>query len=288
MLHAKRGTRNVGFGEKLLRTNTIVEGQPDGEAIPVYVRHGYIMKYNEKYRIPDWVEYHIVPEYLKTPKREKQYAKFREDPDMKSKNPVKDKDYVDTKFSRGHMAPYFAMGGDRNKNGVYANLFSTTSDPYDDMTIFQANYLSNIAPQDQDALNGAGGPWYALETKIRNVLLGKNKMELNIIVGASFSDSVNYETMTGKSATGHCVPDKFYQVLICKDTAGHYVTGAFLFPHVRERKDLPYTDLIQYIVPVDSIEQLTGLNFLNKLSPELQSKIESSDHRDFWFKNGIQ
>lgn len=287
LLPAQKRYQEMTVPEKKLYDEHIFAGQPDGSG-PVYIRQGYILKYNDKYRIPDWVSYHIIPEYLKTPKREKKYAKFRVDPDMASKNPVRNKYYIDTEYSRGHMAPYFAMGGDRNRNGIYPDIFKPAADAYDDTTVFQANYLSNMAPQDQDALNGSGGPWYNLETKIRTVLVAKNRMELNVIAGTIVSDSLNYETMTGKYGNvGITIPDKFYQILIYRDKKGQFYPGAFLFPHVRLRKDLPYSDLIQYLVPVDSIERLTGLDFFNKLSPALQKKIESVTYRDFWITNGI-
>jgi len=288
LLNAQKRYAEMTLSEKRIYDEHIFAGQPGRETEPVYIRHGYVLKYNEKYRIPDWVAYHITPEYLKTPKRERQYSKFRTDPDMRTKNPVQDRDYVDTEYSRGHIAPYFAMGGDRDKNGLYPNIFSSLTDPYDDTTIFQANYLSNIAPQDQDALNGAGGPWYALETKIRNVLVGKNRMELNVIAGCIVSDSVNFKTMCGKYGNaGIAIPDKFYQIIIYHDKNGHFYTGAFLFPHVKKRKDLPYPDLIQYLVPVDSLEKLTRFDFFKKLSPSLQKKIESLTNRDFWIANGL-
>ena len=81
--------------------------------------------------------------------------------------------------------------------------------------------------------------------------------------------------------------EKYFQVLIYKDEHGKYITAGFLFPHVKKKSELPYQDLIEYIVPVDSIEQLTGLDFLNKLSKAKQKKTESVDNKDFWISMGF-
>jgi endonuclease G len=239
------------------------------------------MEYNEKYRIPDWVAYHIIPDYLNTPVRKGKYKQFRSDPDMA--HPVEDKDYDSCGYSRGHMAPYFAMGGDRDKNGVYSNADDNTADPYDDTTIFQANYLSNIAPQDQDAMNGAGGPWYALETLIRKQLVGKQQLELHVVAGSIINDPEQYNTLSGKYGNvGIAVPDSFFQVLIYKNPQGKYITAGFLFPHVEKPSELPSHDLMDYLVTVDLIETVTGLDFLNKLGKVKQRKTESTDNKEFW------
>jgi endonuclease G, mitochondrial len=272
--------------ERALYNEHIIMGQPDTDKGPVYIRHGYVLKYNENYRIPDWVAFRVVPEYLKTPKREREYERFRTDPDVL--NPVKDDDYTGSGYARGHMAPYFAMGGDRDLNGKYADLFDKDLDPYDDITVFQANYMSNIAPQHQASMNGAGGPWYALETAIRKNLVGKKKMELNIIVGGIIDDPNEYKTLEGRYPSDPiAIPDRFFQVIIHRVGEDDYITAGFLFPHVQDRSRLPYSKLIDYLVTVDSVEVVTGLDFLNQLSKAKQHQIESIDHRDFWIKMGI-
>lgn len=280
-LNAQKLFKEMSPTDQKLYKEHVILGQPDGDKSAVFVRQGYVLKYNEKYRIPVWVAYHIIPDYLNTPKREKKYKQFRTDPDIK--NPVLDKYYTGTGYARGHMAPYFAMGGDRDNDGKYSDLFDRESDPYDDLTVFQANYLSNIAPQDQDALNGPGGPWYALETAIREDFVGKAKMELNVIVGSIIDDSTNYKTMKGTYGNfGIAVPDQFFQVLVYKTKDKGYITAGFLFPHVSKKSDLPSDNLMDYIVPVDTIENLTGLDFLNKLSRAKQKKTESLNNKEFW------
>lgn len=279
--YAQKTYEQLTNAEKKLYDEHVAGGQPDGHT-PVFVRHGYVVKYNSKYRIPDWSAYHVKPEYLKTPKREGRFLTFRKDPDID--NAVVTEDYTGSGYARGHMAPYFVMGGDRNKNGKYSNSLVDEEDPYDDETVFQANYMSNIAPQSQEALNGAGGPWYALETAIRKKLVGKKKMELNVFAGSIILNGDEYYVMVNKDGeTDIAVPDEFYQVLIYWDKANKkYITAAFLFPHVDDREELPYDDLLDYLVTVDKIEEITGLDFLNALDVEEQKEIEGESHVEFW------
>lgn len=269
--------------EKVLFEEHVVGGQPDGSTA-VLVRQGYVVRYNEDFRIPEWAAYHVKPSYLKAPKREREFKVFRRDPDIK--NPVVTEDYTGSGYARGHMAPYFAMGGDRNKNNRYSNANLIDEDPYDNVTVFQANYMTNIAPQHQAALNGPGGPWYALETAIRNKLVKKHKMELNVFAGSIVLDKDDYYIMQNKKGdTDIVVPDEFYQVLIYRNKDGKYFTAAFLFPHVDSPADLPYEELMDYIVTVDELEKKTGLDFLNKISKAEQDATESKTNVEYW--NGL-
>jgi endonuclease G len=282
-LYAQRTFAELTAKEKKLYNEHIVEGQPDGSA-PVYVRQGYVVRYNNKYRIPDWAAYHVKPDYLKTPKRERRFKVFRTDPDIQ--NPVVDEDYTGSGYARGHMAPYFVMGGDRNRNGIYANAQVNSEDKYDDNTVYEANYMSNIAPQSQDALNGPGGPWYSLETAIRKKLVTKNKMELNVFAGSIILNPEDYFILQNKQGdTDIAIPDEFYQVLIYwNKSKKKYITAAFLFTHVEDPEDLPHDELMDYLVTVDEIEKKTGLDFLNKLSKAAQQETESKTNREFWEK----
>ncbi len=263
--------------DKVLYDEHIYMGQPDADSI--YVRQGFILNYAPNWRIPEWCAYHIIPDYLCTPKREKKYKSFRQDTDVP--NGVVTDDYTGSGYARGHMVPYFAMGGDRGGvEGEISDLMDEALDPYDDKTVFQANYMSNIAPQDHSALNGAGGPWYALETKIRKVLV-PNLKELYLVVGGIISDPDDYEVIENEKGD-IAIPDKYYQVIIYRLESGDHITAAFLFPHVREKEDLPSRDVLDYLVPVDDVEELTGLDFFPDLSDAEENRIESEKNDDFW------
>ena len=143
-------------------------GMPDeGD---VLVRQGYLLSYDTERRVPRWVAYKITPDFLKTPKREGRFASIIRD--QQFDNPVVTGDYTHLEarrgYVRGHLAPYKVMGGDRDADGQYADLDPYVSDPEEELTIRQANQMSNIAPQHDDEFNGPGGLWGKLERWIQD------------------------------------------------------------------------------------------------------------------------
>jgi hypothetical protein len=106
----------------------------DGDTL---IRQGYLLSYDADRRVPRWVAYKIEPDYLNTPQRTGRLSSFRTDPDID--NPVTDADYVGLKaargFARGHLAPWKAMGGDRDGDGVYAHFDTNLNDVDDEQTI---------------------------------------------------------------------------------------------------------------------------------------------------------
>ncbi len=248
-----------------------------------FIRQGYVVKYNFEYKIPTWAAYHLKEDYLRTPKRKGKYSSFKRDPDVN--DGVVTSNYTGSGYSRGHMVPFFASGGDRDGDGELSDYFDDLKDPEDDLTVFQVNYMSNITPQDQDALNGSGGPWYSLETMIRTKLIPDLK-ELHLVVGSVVSDTCNLNKLVNsKGETDIVIPDKFYQVIIYHDKiAKEYRTLALLFPHVREKSKLPYKNLIDYVVTVDALEAEVGLDFFNGLPDAVEDAVEKSDNLAFWKK----
>ncbi len=49
--------------------------QPDNDSL--LIRIPYVLSYNTVYRIPNWVAYHIIPDYLNTPKRKGKFKSLR-------------------------------------------------------------------------------------------------------------------------------------------------------------------------------------------------------------------
>lgn len=270
---------DLSTAQKKLYHEHIYQGQSDQGA--VLVRQGYVGRYSHRFRIPMWVAYRLKESYLDTPKRKKKYKYFRTDQSIE--NAVVNSDYTGSGYARGHYAPYFAMGGDRDGDGKKSDLYDDLMDPEDDLTVFQANYMSNIAPQDQSALNGPGGPWYALETKIRTKIIPKLK-DINVVVGGIILDSAKYKTIENKYiVTDIAIPDLFYQVIIYQDSSSKkHEAVAFLFPHLKERADLPYTELAEYIVPIDSVEQVANLNFFHLIKDDEEDPLEAEINLEFW------
>ena len=74
------------------------------------------------------------------------------------------------------------------------------------------------------------------------------------------------------------VPKYFYKVLLNKSN-GNYKMIAFLVPNAASDKPL-----YDFVVPVDSIEKLTGIDFFPQLDDATEDRLEkSSDYKDWSF-----
>lgn len=257
-------------------------GQPDSDSL--LVRNAYVLSYNEQYRIPNWVAYHVVPDYLNTPERKGKFKRFRTDTEVE--DAVETTEYnglFSTKgYARGHFAPYKILGGDRDGDGKYAVYNdNVNSDPDDEKTVFQGNFMTNIAPQHHSAINGPGGLWYKLERWIQDDLVKQNQKELWVFAGAVIFDAENVEGV-GKNDS-IAVPNLFYKIVIMdsgQNQPPHVL--AFLFPHFKNKEDVKEKSIFKYLIAVDYLEAITGLDFFNKYSNQDQVKIESNIDTDAW------
>jgi endonuclease G len=240
----------------------------------IYIRKGYVLCFNPMTNTPNWVAYHIIPEYRNVPKRKGKFATFRNDPDIS--NEATDDDYKglfsSRGFARGHLAPYAVMGGDRDHDGKTAQ----DGDEDDIQTIYQSNYLSNIVPQHHYAFNGSPGVWRALERWIQDYLVADKENEVWVFAGCIFG-SGEHEKI-GKN-NNIWVPPLFYKIVIMEnpdiDTP---IVLAFLFPHHRS----VHGDISDFLVTVYTIEALSGLDFFRNLNDQSERWLEDQDIWNTW------
>ena len=255
-------------------------GPPSPGAI--LIRRGYVTEYDATRRVPRWAAWHAAPEYLMPPKRKGRWARFRTDPDVA--NPVRKSHYnglfAAFDLARGHIVPYFIAGGDRDGDGQDAEIETADNLPVEDIddacTVFEVNYMSNIAPQLHGTFNGAGGLWYALETKVRKDIVGAGR-PIHIIAGSVFGDAP--VRRVGPDKDIH-VPHMFYKILI-----GEAGAVAFLFTHearIGPKGCALDAALESCIVTVGDIEAVTGLDFFADLGDEAEALIEDTDGRAVW------
>lgn len=268
--------------DKELYNEHLKLGQPNEEAL--LIRNAYVSHYSAQYRIPNWVAYHVDPDYLNTPERKGRFASFRKDEDVN--DPVEDEEYnglFDSKgYARGHLAPYKIMGGDRDDDGDYAAYVSgVTSDEEDEQTIFQGNYMTNIAPQHHNAINGSGGLWFKLERWIQDDGVEENDEEVWVYAGCIIFDTENIEGV-GKNDS-IAVPNMFYKMVIMESgNEDHPYVLAFLFPHYRQKNDMKENDIFKYLVTVDYIEAITGLDFFSDIDESDQEEFECEIDLESW------
>lgn len=262
----------------------IYGGQPDTNK--VLIRNAYVTSYNEEYRIPNWSAYHIIPDYLNTPERKSKFSRFRSDPEVN--HPVHDKEYTglfdSLGYARGHLAPYKILGGDRDKDGLYAIYRGSMSDLDDELTVYEGNYMSSIAPQLHGKYNGSGGLWFNAEKWVRDEVVNSDSTgnEVWVFSGCLVHDSRHLEKV-GRD-TNIVVPDQFYKIVI-RDRDGEFPhVLVFLFPHFDSSTDIKENDIFKYLVSVDYLEAISGLDFFNEYTEEVQDSCERRVDTNSWEK----
>ncbi len=130
-------------------------------------------------------------------------------------------------------------------------------------------YLSNMAPQIGAGLNR--GIWSELESRIRQWV--ERRGELFIFTGPIFETSVTKAQRIGPNAVA--VPTHFYKIAF---DPVRIETIAFVIPNAAQQG----RRLEEFITSVRDIEQRTGLDFLNRITPNVQALIEEAVAAGLW------
>lgn len=212
-------------------------------------REGYSVSYNPEYRIPNWVAWSLNKEKAESTKAPR-YDKFVPDPDVDKWATAYDEDYRNSGFDRGHMAPAADM-------------------KWSHRAMRESFYFSNICPQNRKMNSGI---WNSLEQQCRTWAVGKGP--ILIVSGPVITDEMR---RLGKNRVA--VPDSFYKV-ICVIADNKYQGIAFLL----ENKEYKNTTLRSVALPIDRVEEVTGIDFFYLLPDDQEEAMEKKVDLDFWFK----
>ena len=269
----------------LLLMKHLPSGLPsNGEGL--LVRRAYVMEYDLVRRVPRWAAWLAREEYRDTPTREGRWKSFHSDPDLK--NPVHYDDYKGlykggNGFARGHIVPYFISGGDRDADGLDAEVENVkgqpVEDPDDACTVFEVNYMSNVAPQYHNRFNSGGGLWWKLEEEVRDLL--DSGHVLHLVAGSVFEETLS-KNLVGPDNGKIQVPHGFFKIIITR-----IGVVAFLFGHDTEGKSRGCaldSELIDCVTSVAKIQEVTGLNFFSALPDNHQEALESKPNKTLWME----
>jgi endonuclease G len=215
----------------------------------------YALSYLEKYEQAQWVAYELTTEELNVP-RVPRTDWFYADDAVKTQSAVH-RDYSNSGFTRGHLAPAADMA-------------------FDTLAMRESFYMSNISPQ-QRAFNG--GIWRELEELVRD--WARDAGSLYVVTGPVLNDDLK-DRIGGNEVV---VPESFYKVLF--DQTSEKPRGiAFVVPN--ERSDRP---LMTYAVSIDAVEALTGIDFfpsmaVDKWEATFDSRLWPVD--DYRFRKRIE
>lgn len=196
----------------------------------VIIHHTYYtLSYSEEHEQAEWVAYELTREDVAgTAKRINAYR-----PDPKIKTGSSDSyDFKQSGYDRGHLAP----AGDMKRN---------------DTAMSESFFYSNISPQ-VDVFNQ--GIWNQLEIRVRD--WAREKGALYVVTGPVLSSSI--ERIGIDKVT---VPGYFYKVLLNRQKDKKIETIAFLLPNCMGT--MPLQD---YTITIDELEQISGIDFLERVA----------------------
>ncbi len=215
---------------------------PTSTTKSIYHHEAYSFSYNEVYEQSEWVAYSLKEGDLKNVTYKRPF--FNQDPIVKTAS-ADWRNYKKSGYNKGHLCP----AGDRKANfKEYEETF----------------YTSNVSPQKYDF---NAGVWNRLEQKVR--YWAAKYDGIYVITGGVLSD--NLKTIGNEEVA---VPNYFYKVLLTKDRKRMI---AFLVPHKDSEKAL-----YEFVVSVDNLEKMTGIDFFPKLEDSLENQLEQSSDYKAW------
>lgn len=216
-----------------------------GKTDQIVRRVGYTLRYQEAYEQSDWVAYPLTDKMVAG--NQKRENVFMPDPVVKTGTAVTS-DYTRSGYDRGHMAPAADFRGN------YQLMKETF-------------YMSNISPQNREF---NAGRWSDLEKMVRAWATRYKK--IYVVTGPVLEPGLPQIGRINKVA----VPRYFYKVILYAKPP--YVKGiAFLMPN--ENTTRPLSD---FVVPIDQIEKLTGIDFFPLLPDDIEKKVEAVANPSDW------
>jgi endonuclease G, mitochondrial len=211
------------------------------------VKHTYYtLSYSKKNEQAEWVAYLLTRSILIG--QSERGNNFRPDPSVTSGS-AQLSDYNKSGYDRGHLCP----AGDMTFN---------------EQAMSETFYLSNMSPQ-VPAFNR--GIWKSLETLVRE--WAEEDDSIFIVTRGILSESngtIGIDEVT--------VPSRFYKVIY--DLTGEKKMIAFILPNEKGLKPLQ-----DYVVTVDSVQKVTGIDFFPCLPDSLENRLEKTSDISKWSFN---
>ena len=193
-------------------------------------RSGYELLYRPEYKTAYWSAEHIEAHEVKG--KTQREDDFQSDPLVPDHLEAQLKDYRNSGFARGHLAPAGNFQDDPKENA-------------------ESFYLTNMIPQVQKCNNS--GVWSQLERIVRDWAVGYG--ELYVVTGPLYEGSLR------TIGDGVRVPDGMFKVIWnpkLNQTLG------FVVPNTELCKRKPR----EFVTPVTDIEEFAGMSFFPLVKAE--------------------
>jgi endonuclease G len=220
-----------------------------GDLTPKYskgeiVKHTYYtLSYSEENEQPYWVFYKLTPDFLNS--SIDRTDDFRPDPSVSSGSAALS-DYSGSGYDRGHLAPAADM-------------------KINDTSISESFFLSNMSPQ----LPGFNrGIWSKLESLVRTWCT--NEDTIYVVTGPVFKNNIG--TIGANQVT---IPGYYYKAIL--DITDERKMIALVLPNASSSADLS-----SFVISIDSLESLTGIDFFPGLPDNIETTLEKKSNASQW------
>jgi endonuclease G len=214
------------------------------DSMQVVKHFGYSLAYNEVCEQAAWVAYSLTKQ--ETNGTIERGDNFTIDPKVTTGSASK-ADYLKSGYDRGHLAPAADMRWSKQ-------------------AMDESFYFSNMSPQ-LPAFNR--GVWKRLEDKMRDWAMIYDS--ILIVTGPVLNSSL---TKIGTNEV--CVPMYYYKVVLDFKREKSKAIG-FVLPNNGSKDDLR-----NFAISIDSVEQLTGIDFYYQLTDSFESQLESKICLECW------
>ena len=205
----------------------------------------FSLGYSEEHEQAAWVSYLLSRQHERNSFERRN--NFKEDPLIPGGS-ASSEDYTNSGYDRGHLAP----AGDLD---------------FGKEVLAESFYMSNISPQ-HPSFNRGG--WRALEEQVR--LWASREDSLLLVTGPVLRKGLKRIGDNQVSVTEY-----FYKIILDARPPEVKVIG-FLMANRGIMKNIE-----DFVVPVDSIEALSGLDFFPQIPDVLEDSLESVVQQENWF-----
>jgi endonuclease G len=255
-VHEARPNEETTVPAELVGNEHLRWGYPGGDCT-VLVNDHLITCHDKAKRVAEWVTYHLIAENLAGDAERSD--DFRPDPELPEGERAELSDYVNSGYDRGHLAPAAAF---KRSDEAMSRTF----------------VLSNMAPQ-TPSLNRQ--MWRLLEEDVRELASATGCIW--VFAGSLFLDEngslIQPTTFIGGNRVA--VPTHLYEVILAEAAAsaayaalGPGAVEMFGFVIANQTEPLEGAPA-DYLVSVDSVEVISGLDFFSALADSVEDSLEA-------------
>ncbi len=218
-----------------------------------------VLVYDEQHEMAKWVAHILLSDVTRG--SVSRTNDFRPDSLVKTGSTIEE-DYFLKHLQADGTYKYDGYGYDRG------HLAPSADFRWSERALSESYLYSNIAPQLPEFNRNK---WADIENFVRAYMYRYPKSQLFVVTGPVLNDEL---PKLERSPNRVSIPEQYYKVIMDFEAKRGM---AFLVPH----KNLIYPPEY-YAITIDSLEEITGINFFHTLSNEDESKIEAKINIEAW------